>query len=267
MKEPSELSGVDVDRPNAARMYDYYLGGSANFEVDRVAAEAGKAAMPDAVTYARSNRAFLGRAVRYLCSVGVDQFLDLGSGIPTVGNVHEIAQEANPRARVAYVDIEPVAVAHGRRLLAGVDGVTTTQADIRDPASVLSAPGVADLLDFDRPVAVLAVAILPFVTDDAEAAALVAAYRQACVPGSYLVISHIAQLAASREQVAEAEQVMARTPTPVVWRSADRIAPLFNGYALVPPGLLPAPQWRPDGPVEAEHIARANAYAGVGLLR
>ncbi|MDA3629594.1 SAM-dependent methyltransferase [Saccharopolyspora sp. WRP15-2] len=267
MSDPDEREVIDVGGPNAARMYDYYLGGSANFEVDRAAAEVGRAAMPDAETYARANRAFLGRAVRYLCSVGIDQFLDLGSGIPTKGNVHEIAQGVNPRARVAYVDIESVAVAHSRRMLAQVDGVTITRADIRRPEVVLSAPGVAGLLDFDRPIAVLAVAILPFVPDDVEAAAVLAAYRQACAPGSYLAISHISQLAASAEQVAAAEQVMARTPTPVKWRSADRIAPLLDGYEIVPPGLLPVPLWRPDGPVEPEQVVRANAFGAVGVLR
>ena len=267
MNEPDDIGEVDVDRPNAARMYDYYLGGSASFEVDRQAAEAGKAAMPDAAFYAQSNRAFLGRAVRHLVAAGIDQFLDLGSGIPTKGNVHEIAQQLDPRAKVSYVDIEPVAVAHARRLLQGVEGVTSTRADIRDPRTVLNAPGVAGLLDFSRPVAVLAVAILPFVPDDEEVAALVAQYRQACVPGSYLVVSHISPLAASAEQVAAAEEVMARTPTPVRWRTADRLFPLFEGYTLIPPGLVPVAQWRPDQQATAEEVARANSYGAVGLLR
>lgn len=262
----SEHDEIDVERPNAARMYDYYLGGSTNFEVDRAAAEAGRGAMPDAETYARANRAFLGRAVRYLCSVGIDQFLDLGSGIPTKGNVHEIARQANPEARVAYVDIESVAVAHSRRILADVDGVTVTRADIRRPDTVLNAPGVAGLLDFSRPVAVLAVAIMPFVPDDAEAAAVMAAYRQACTSGSYVAVSHISQLAATAEQVAAAEEVMARTPTPVSWRTADRIVPLLEGCSLVPPGLVPVPLWRPDGPVEPEQVVRANAFGAVGVL-
>ncbi|MBE9372925.1 SAM-dependent methyltransferase [Saccharopolyspora sp. HNM0983] len=258
---------VDTTRPNAARMYDYYLGGSANFEADRDAAEAGLAAMPFARDYAKANRAFLGRAVAHLVRGGIDQFLDLGSGVPTVGNVHEIARAHDPAARVAYVDHEPVAVSHARRLLADLDGVTVTQADIRDPQAVLTAPGVAELLDFDRPVAVLAVAILPFVPEQAEALSVVGAYRAACVPGSPLVVSHISALAATPEQVADAEEVMARTPTPVRWRPREEVEELFTGYELIEPGLVPAPMWRPDRLVTEQAAAPANAFAGVGTLR
>lgn len=258
---------VDTTRPNAARMYDYYLGGSANFEADREAAEAGLSAMPFAREYAKANRAFLGRAVAHLVRSGIDQFLDLGSGVPTVGNVHEIARAHHSTARVAYVDHEPVAVSHARRLLADLDGVTVTQADIRDPKAVLTAPGVGGLLDFDRPVAVLAVAILPFVPDQAEALALVDDYREACAVGSSLAVSHISGLAATPEQVADAEEVMARTPTPVRWRPRAEIEELFAGYEIVDPGLVPAPMWRPERLVTEQSAATANAYAGVGFLR
>ncbi len=266
MPEPEEPQQVDTTRPNAARMYDYYLGGSANFAVDREAADTAAHVVPDSVTYARANRAFLGRAMRYLCAQGVDQFLDLGSGIPTKGNVHELARQHSATARVAYVDIEPVAVAHARRLLQGVEGITVTQADVRDPRAVLESTGVADLLDFTRPVAVLAAAILPFVPDDAEAVALVAGYRAACTAGSYLAVSHISQLGASTEQVIHAEEVMARTPTPVSWRTADRIVPLLQDYELVRPGLVPVAQWRPDTPPAPEEVARANSFGAVGYL-
>ncbi|TCP48466.1 S-adenosyl methyltransferase [Tamaricihabitans halophyticus] len=255
---------VDLTRPNSARMYDYYLGGFANFAVDRDAAEAGLAAMPYARDYALANRAFLGRAVRHLLDAGVRQFLDLGSGIPTAGNVHEIAQALEPEATVAYVDHEAVAVAHARSLLAGNPRVSITQADIRRPDEVLTAPGVAELIDFRKPVAILAVAILPFVPDQAEAVALVRAYREACVPGSYFAVSHISQLMASDAQVAAAEDVMARTPTPVRWRDRTRIAELLDGYALVPPGLVPSPEWNPEFPPSDEEIGRANAYVAVG---
>ena len=254
---------VDVDRPNSARMYDYYLGGSTNFAVDREAAEAGLEAMPHARDYAVANRAFLRRAVNYLVRQGIDQFIDLGSGIPTVGNVHEIAHQHNPQARIAYVDHEPVAVAHARALLGENPMVSMDEADIRDPEAVLDSNGVAKI-DFDRPVAVLAVAILPFVPDQAEATALTAAYRDMCVPGSYLAITHISQLAASDEQVVAAEGVMARTPTPVRWRPPEEIAELFDGYELVPPGLVPTPSWHPDREPSADDIARSNAFAGIG---
>ncbi|HJP79088.1 MAG TPA: SAM-dependent methyltransferase [Pseudonocardiaceae bacterium] len=265
----ADASRVDVDRPNAARMYDYFLDGNTNLAVDRAAAEEALKVSPWARTYARANRAFLGRAVRYLTRQGIDQFLDLGSGIPTVGNVHEVAHQQNPAARVAYVDIEPVAVAHARRLLADFDNVSITQADIRDPATVLAEPGIAELLDFTRPVAILAVAILPFVIDDEEAAEVVAGYREACAPGSHLAISHISPLNVSDEQLAHAYEVMARTPTPVKWRTEAEILPLLAGYTLVEPGLVWTPKWRPDPgglPAWLPDPAEANAYAAVGVL-
>ncbi|SFT07662.1 S-adenosyl methyltransferase [Saccharopolyspora flava] len=266
LPEPERTGAkVDVDRPNSARMYDYYLGGSTNFAVDREAAEAGLTAMPYARDYAVANRAFLRRAVSHLASQGVDQFLDLGSGIPTVGNVHEIAHRHNPQARVAYVDHEPVAVAHARALLGENPTVSIDEADIRDPEAVLNAHGVAKI-DFSRPVAVLAVAILPFVPDQDEATALTAAYRDACPPGSYLAVTHISQLAATDEQVVAAEEVMARTPTPVRWRPPNEIAELLDGYELLPPGLVPTPSWHPEQPPSEDDIARANAYAAVGRL-
>lgn len=260
-------SAVQHDRPNSARMYDYYLGGSANFAVDREAAEAGLRAMPHARDYARANRAFLGRAVTQLALSGLDQFLDLGSGVPTVGNVHEVAHRHNPDARVAYVDHEPVAVSHARQLIGEGGGkVTVTQADIRTPDEVLNAPGVAQLLDFTRPVALLAVAVIPFVPDQAEALNVLARYRRACPAGSALVLSHISALNATPQQVADAEEVMARTPTPVRWRGRDEIVELMAGYDLLEPGVVPVAQWRPDAAVSDEQAAGANAYGAVGML-
>jgi SAM-dependent methyltransferase len=257
---------LDPTVPNAARMYDYYLGGSANLAVDREAAEQMIEAVPDIKFCAYANRAFLGRVVRWLCGQGIDQFLDLGSGIPTVGNVHEIARRANPAARVAYVDVEPVAVSYARRLLADEELVTVTRADIRDPGSVLSAPGVAGLFDFDRPVAVLAVAILHAMSDADDPAGFLAAYRRACVPGSHLAISHVSPLTFDPLQVKASEEVYARTPTPVVYRDRDEIAAFLDGYQPVEPGLVLLPLWRSaDRPDEVE-AARANAYGGVGRL-
>lgn len=257
---------LDVSRPNAARMYDYFLGGDANFEADRDAAERSKDILPGATYYLRQNRAVLMRAVRFLVQeAGIDQFLDLGSGIPTKGNVHEVAHLHDPAARVAYVDFEPIVVAHARRLLAGTDHpVTITQADIRDPGTVLAAPGVADLLDFSRPIAVLAVGVLPFMTDDAEAEAVMTRYRDATAPGSYAVITHISPLTWSWDQVNEGLRVLAETATPEVARTPEQIRALLPGYTLVEPGLVPAASWRPEAPVSEQDELRSNCFAAVG---
>src|ERR1700730_5333488 len=205
----------DVTHPNVARMYDYLLGGGANTAVDRAAADAAEQAWPYLRQGARVQRGVLGRAVRFLTMQGVDQFLDLGSGIPTVGNVHEIAHRHNPDARVAYVDYEPVAVAHARRLLFDNPVVSITQADIRRPDEVLAT--VRNLLDFSRPIAILAMAILHFLPDDDDPQGMLASYRDACVPGSYLAISHGSQVTLTDQQIKSFLEAYARTPTPALF--------------------------------------------------
>ena len=252
--------------PNAARMYDYHLGGSANFAVDREAIDEILEWLPEGSHYARENRSFLVRAVRYLVNeVGIDQFLDLGSGVPTVGNVHETAQALNPAARVAYVDFEPVAVCHARQLLRqeGAERVTVTQADIREPESVLAAPGVAELLDFDRPVGVLAVGVLPFVPDG-QAQQLMATYRDAAVAGSYAVVSHISRTCWTEEQMQRLMDVMSRTPTPERERTPEQIATLLPGFTAIEPGVVPVPRWRPESPPSEDVVHRSNCYGLVG---
>lgn len=257
---------IKLSTPNAARMYDYYLGGTANLEVDRQAAEEQLAVIPTTRDWARENRAFLGRAVRFMIEQGIDQFLDLGSGIPTVGNVHEIAHHHNPEARVAYVDFEPVAVAHARYLLGDDPRVTVVQEDIRYPQRVLDAPGIRKLLDFSRPVGVLAVAILHFVPDSDDPVGVVRGYRSACVPGSYLAVSHLSRVTFTDEQMAHGHSVYNRTSTPGTLRSREEIAAMFEGYQLVDPGLVLLPEWRPDRPVDHRTAQWTNSYAGVGVL-
>ncbi|SDQ18590.1 SAM-dependent methyltransferase [Actinopolyspora saharensis] len=261
---------VDHSTPNIARMYDYLLGGAANFEVDRDAAEEFNASVPGnvewAYSHARSNRAFLGRAVRYCVSRGIDQFLDLGSGVPTKGNVHEIAQQHDPHARVAYVDVEPIAVHHARQLLDGHSRVTVTRADARKPDQVLAASGVAELLDFTRPVAVLAVALLE-VLGEVDPVELIAAYREACAPGSVLVLSHMTQLSLTDEQVDAFRAMMASTPTPNVrFVSREQLDLVGAGYQWAEPGVVPLDHWRPERAVSDEQARRANSYAAVGVL-
>lgn len=259
-----ESHKLGLDRPNAARMYDYYLGGAQNFALDREYADRALARFPHAARTARANRAFLARAVRYCLRSGIRQFLDLGSGIPTVGNVHEIAHPLAPESQVAYVDNEPVAVAHGRQLLAGVAGATVTHADLRHPERVLNADGVAGLLDLDRPVAVLLVAVLHFVADEDDPTGIVARYRDAVPGGSALVISHVSddqpteQLAVAQRRVAE---VYRHTSTPAHLRDRRSIAGLFAGAKLVEPGLVDTLHWRPERPQDPDD--HCGFYAGV----
>ncbi len=181
---------VDIDRPSAARVYDYYLGGSHNFAVDREMAREAIADWPELPRIMQDNRAFMRRAVRLCVAAGIDQFLDVGSGIPTAGNVHEVAQAENPAARVVYVDIDPVAVAHARALLADDPRTGVVHADFLDVNAVLDAPDTRTVLDLDRPVALLAVALLHFVGDERRPGEALARYRDALVPGSHLVLSH-----------------------------------------------------------------------------
>lgn len=255
-------SSVDLTRPSAARMYDYYLGGSHNFAVDREAAKSVEKIFPGMSGAARANRSFLRRAVRYLLSQGIDQFLDLGSGIPTVGNVHEIAQQTNPEARVVYADVEPVAVAHSTALLADNPLALAIQGDLREPESVLDNADVRAMLDFDRPIGLLMVAVLHFVPDDDNPQAAIARYREALAPGSYLAVSHGSWDGVSQEGQESGEQVNAiyrRTDSPLVLRTGAEVAAFFTGLEVVDPGVVPLSEWRPDS-----DDAYISAYAGIG---
>ena len=215
----------------------------------------------------RANRAFLYRAVQHLCAAGIDQFLDLGSGIPTAGNVHEIVLAANPAARTVYVDSDPVAVAHARALLAGVAQVEVLHADLRDAGEVLGqAVGLG--LDLSRPVAVLLVSVLPFIPDEDGPAAIIAAYREASAPGSYLAISHGTN-DYQPEAVGKVEGIYTRTTQPGVFRSRAQIQELMDGYELVPPGLVDVINWRPNLDEEIPDplggdVVRYSLYAAVG---
>lgn len=237
---------VDVDRPSAARVYDYYLGGSHNFAVDREMARRAVAEWPELPHIMRSNRAFLRRAVRWCVEQGVDQFLDIGSGIPTAGNVHEVARAGNPAARVVYVDVDPVAVAHSVTLLADVPGTGVVQADLCDVDDVLEDPVVAEVLDLDRPVALLVVALLHFVGDERGPAAALARYRDRLAPGSLLVLSH-ATADEATDRAAGHLALYRDTATPMSMRPHAEVLRFFDGYELVEPGLVPLPRWRPTG--------------------
>jgi hypothetical protein len=264
---------LDATTPNAARIYDSWLGGKDNFGVDRqVASEVAQVA-PFVVEGARANRAFLRRAVTHLAHAGIDQFLDLGSGLPTSPNVHEIAQEINPDARVVYLDRDPVVLVHARALLAG-DRTIAVAGDIRAPHAILTDPEIRAHLDFDRPIGLLLVAVLHFVTEHEKPAQIVAAFRDALAPGSYLVLSHVADLG-DREQrdhpqvptraaaTRHAAQVYELLAGPFTLRTAPEIGALFDGFELIPPGVVLAHEWRPG---RRRPTRKVPILAGVGHL-
>jgi SAM-dependent methyltransferase len=261
--------GVDVTRPDAARVYDYALGGVHNFAVDREFWDRAELALPGVRDLARANRAFLGRAVRELADAGVTQFLDIGSGIPTLGNVHEVAQDANPDARVVYVDIDPVAVQQSRALLTGNPLARVIEGDLRRPEGILYHPDVLGLLDFAQPVAVLAVAVLPFVPDSADPAAIISRITDELVSGSYLVVSHLGpeDTPEGRNHQEAALRLYERTPTPVTIRSPARLAALIDDrFDIVAPGMVSATDWRPD-PDESDDPPQPTALVLVARKR
>jgi hypothetical protein len=257
---------LDMDRPNPARMYDYFLDGTHNFEADRQAGERIIAMYPDAKLSTQANRAFLRRAVTFLCEQGITQFLDIGSGIPTVGNVHEIAQALCPEARVVYVDVDPVAVAYGQHLLEGTGNTITIEGDIRQPDEILEHADVRRLIDFTQPVAVLMVALLHFVPNDNEARQVAQQIYSALPAGSYAVISHVTHEYLTPEVRAKSEAVYARSTNPSKLRSRDEIAELFGRLELIEPGLVFVPLWRPDGASDAliDRPEAAMFLGGVG---
>jgi len=260
-----ERAGIDTDTPNIARMYDYYLGGKDNFAVDREAAEKVLALFPQLPTVARENRAFLGRAVRFLAGeAGVRQFVDVGAGLPTMDNVHRVARREAPDARVLYVDYDPVVAAHGRALLADSPTVGVIQADLRNPKEILDHPERRSVIDLAEPVAVLLVAILHFVPDDDDPRGIVARLRDALAPGSYLVVSHAggADVPAVREAAAEYQ----RATAPMVLRSRPEVLRFFDGFDLVDPGLVDIGGWR-NPARDAQDTGELAQVGWVGVAR
>ncbi|WP_242189690.1 SAM-dependent methyltransferase [Saccharopolyspora soli] len=244
-QDDSGLSSVDMNRPSVARMYDYYLGGKDNYQVDRDAVDRVAQAMPEIRELAQENRAFLRRAVRYMARQGIRQFIDIGSGLPTVGNTHEIAQAVNPDARVVYVDNDPIVLAHGRALLASDDNTTVVTADMRRPAEVLEHPQTNALIDFDEPVAVLMIAMVHFLTAE-ERPAVMGQLRDALAPGSHITATHVTTDHKSPDAVAQIESIYATTPTPIYFRDHAEIARFFDGFDFVDPGLVTIDDWHPD---------------------
>jgi hypothetical protein len=243
---------VDPTVAHPARVYDYLLGGKDNFEVDREAAEVAMRAVPAARKTALENRAFLGRAVRFLAEAGVTQFLDVGTGIPGPGNTGEVARAIHPESRVVYVDYDPIVATHARALLAGDTARTAVVlADVREPGSILDNEAVRALLDFGQPVAVLMVALLHFVTEEEDAPAIVSAFREALAPGSALVITHGTD-GGQPERANAARKGWDNAKSRITVRSPERIEALFDGFELVEPGVVNLPRWRPDGEVRED---------------
>ena len=244
--EPRVPEGVDVTRPSIARIYDYLLFGKDNFAADRAAADRLMESRLDPRRLALANRGFLRRAVRFLARQGISQFLDLGSGLPTSPSVHEVAREVIADARVVYVDHDPIVVAHNDALLATRDGVVTIRADVRDPDAVIGHEALARCLDFGRPVAVLLLSVLHFISPEEDAPGIIARFREHMAPGSYLAISIGTSDGADPEMLANATETYADARMPFTLRSRAQIMDLFKGFDLVEPGLVSLPDWRPD---------------------
>jgi hypothetical protein len=259
--------GVDTKRANVARVYDYWLGGTHNFLADQDAGRAIASVEPMMRDIARANRAFLGRAVRFLSAQGIGQFLDIGSGIPTSGNVHEIAQAANPAARVAYVDVDPVAIAHSKAILAGNDNAAVVDADLREPEKVLAHDTVGRMIDFSQPAGLILMVVLHFISDAEDPWQIMATLRDALAPGSYLILGHATD-DGNKPAVAQAtETVYNRSvATRLHLRRRADVLRLFDGFELVDPGLVYAARWRPDSPGDV-HGGLAEYGTLVGVAR
>lgn len=257
------MTAINTSVPHPARIYDYWLGGKDNFEADRVAAERVVAAVPEVRDTARENRAFLGRAVRHLVASGVTQFLDIGTGIPTQDNTHQVAQQADPSARIVYVDNDPMVMAHARALMSSRDEGSTAyiEADLREPESILSHPRFLATIDPSQPFAILLVAVLMFVTEAEDPRGLVRRLADAAPSGSHLVISHVSQDLLSPEAVERTLNVYGGASATMTMRTHEEITGLFEGFELIDPGVAKVYDWRPDGPIPDRPTA---VYAGVG---
>ena len=259
-------AGIDTERPSAARIYDYWLGGAHNFEADRQVAQQMLVAYPDGRQKVWANRAFLRRAVEFLVGAGVRQFLDIGSGVPTVGHVHEIAQGLAPDSRIVFVDIDPVAVAHSQMILAGNDRTAAIQEDVRRPERILESADVQRLFDLTEPVAVLVVALFHFIPDEDDPVGIVSRLTGPLATGSYLAVSHATE---DRQDLETGRELYRRVGIDTAVRSRTQVEALFVDHDLVDPGVVWGPLWRPESPDDVfYHQPEASAfYAGVGRKR
>ncbi|MGK5531363.1 SAM-dependent methyltransferase [Streptomyces sp. URMC 129] len=264
-----DYSPIDLrtHQPHSARMYDYLLGGKDHYTVDGEAAEKALASFPMLRTAARENRKFLGRAVRYLVQeAGIRQFIDLGSGLPTAENVHQVAQSVDPDARVVYVDNDPIVLVHGSALLARDARTTVIQGDIREPRAILDHPRTRALIDFALPVGVLAVAVLHFVGDDEDPAGIVRTLAGGVPAGSHFILSH-ATADIAPEAAMGVQRAYRSQGVPLTLRSRERFTEFFDGLEIVEPGVQVVSDWRATEPEEQrpDH-ADVSWYGGIGRL-
>ncbi|RVX42171.1 S-adenosyl methyltransferase [Nonomuraea polychroma] len=259
--------GIDTTKPSVARVYDFMLGGKDNYEIDRQVARRVLEVAPDGPEAARANREFLARVVRYLAGeAGIRQFLDLGSGLPTQGNVHEIAQSVTTHPHVVYVDHDPIVLIHGRALLAVDDTTTVVEAELTDPEAILAHPDVKRLIDFTEPVALLMFAILHHLADDEDPGGITRRIMNHLAPGSYLAVSHFHNPGEAMPEVSEqaysAEKIFNESLGTGRWRTREEILAYFDGLELVEPGLVPLPEWRPDADDRAEPGITYHTFVG-----
>lgn len=253
MADPQPPKGIDPNTPSPARVYDYLLGGTDNYAIDRAHAQAFLDTWPEVAGNARANRAFAARAVRHLSEAGVDQFLDVGSGLPTAENVHQIAQRINPAARVQYVDNDPIVLAHGRAILAADERTSYVEADARDPEKIIGEARTH--LDFGRPIGLLFTSVIHYVPR--RAAELVKIYADALAPGSHLVISHVTSDGATPELLERLAPAMGG----MYPRTVEEVHDLFQGWPLMSPGLVDVQAWRPDDPAPVSPLRLIGAAA------
>jgi hypothetical protein len=251
----------DLTVASAARIYDYLLDGKDHFAADREAARRVLAAFPEARALARANRRFLTRVVWYLAEHGIRQYIDLGSGLPTSPNVHEVARQVRPDARVVYVDSDPVVASHGRAICDAGSGLAFVEHDVRDPQGILDDHALGDVIDFSAPVAVLGVSLLHFIPDEGNPREIIAAFRWRMTPGSYLALSHAASDGSDEQALSQSASIYRGAALPAIPRTTDEITSYFSGLDLIEPGLVDVTQWRTD---MREKPTKIRFLAGVG---
>lgn len=247
-----------------ARAYDYVLGGKDNFAVDREAAEQVIALAPDLPALGRAQRRFLLRVTQMCAEAGIKQFVDVGAGIPTLPNVHETARVISPDALVVYVDNDPIVFVHNNALLATDDGVVSIKADVREPEKLLDQLQLQGLVNFDEPILVLFIGLFHLVTDGEDPAALVAQFRARMAPGSHICISQFCADGSDPAARAKLEEISANSPAPMTFRRRDEIERFFDGFELLPPGVVDVQQWWPD---EDAPPTMLKVAAGLGIKR